>query len=165
MRSRSSRAHRRLPARRAVSQGDVRRFVRALRGRRRSSALRAAVDGVVVILTLRRHGLRPLLSHRSDLPPAEPARAVQVAEAVDAGLGILPSPSTCLRRSVTLLRELHRIGLGADLHIGVRQGPGGIEAHAWVQAAEHVLNDDPLLISTYAPLSVGQAERYLSRFA
>ena len=54
--------------------------------------------------------------------------------------------------------------LGADLHIGVRRGPVGIEAHAWVQAADHVVNDDPALVSTYAALSVGQAERYLSSF-
>lgn len=155
---------RRLATLQPASLDDVRRFGRALRGPRPRSACRAVVDGVVVILTLRRRGLRPLLSHRSDLPAAEPGQAAPVTEAVEAGLGLLPVPSTCLRRSVTLLREMHRSGLGADLHIGVRRGPGGIEAHAWVQAAGHVVNDDPALISTYTPLSVGQAERYLSRF-
>jgi hypothetical protein len=158
------RLRRRLTALRPVTSTDVRHFLQALRGHRPGSACRAIVDGAFVVLTLRRRGLRPLVSRRSDLPDASPNLAAQVAEAVEAGLNLLPVHSTCLRRSVTLLREMHRSGLGADLHIGVRRGPGGIEAHAWVQAADRVVNDDPALISTYTPLSVGQAERYLARF-
>ena len=65
----------------------------------------------------------------------------------------------------SLLREMYREGLGATLHIGVRRGPNGIEAHAWVQVGDHVVNDDPEVVSGYVELSVGDAERYLPRLA
>jgi hypothetical protein len=87
--------------------------------------------------------------------------AREVVAAVDAGLGVLPVAATCLRRSVTLLRELDRRRMGGALHIGVRPGPAGIEAHAWVQAGDDVLNDDPVLVRTYSEISAGDAERLL----
>ena len=59
--------------------------------------------------------------------------ATEVAAAVDAGLGLLPMAPTCLRRSMTLLRELARLDLAAALHVGVRHQQARIEAHAWVQ--------------------------------
>ncbi len=152
-------------ARRIVQPRTWRRFGAALRGQRRSSACRAVLDGAFVALTLRRRGLRPLLRDWAQSPPADPAEARQLAEVVDAALDLLPLGSTCLRRSVTLLRELHRHHLGAELHIGVRPGPQGIEAHAWVQVGSEVVNDDPESIRTYVPLSVGDAERLRPRFA
>src|SRR4051812_2652722 len=82
---------------------DVRRFVLALGRSYGASALRAVVDGAFVTVTLRRRGLGPLLHDRPDLRGADPDRARRVAEAVDAGLGLLPVAATCLRRSVTLL--------------------------------------------------------------
>ncbi|MGY1812840.1 lasso peptide biosynthesis B2 protein [Blastococcus sp. SYSU D00820] len=148
---------------RRVSSADVRRFVAALRRRRRWSACRSVWDGAWVTATLRRRGLRPLLRGRSELPTAAAEEAGPVVAAVDAGLGLLPVQPTCLRRSVTLLRELDRCGLGATLHIGVRRGPAGVEAHAWVQAGDTVLNDDAAAVADYVQLSVGDAERYLAR--
>jgi hypothetical protein len=140
------------------------RFAAAVRSRERASALRAVVDGAFVTATLERRGLRPLLRDRSELPQGDPAGARRVADAVDAGLGVLPVAPTCLRRSVALLRELHRKRQGAVLHIGVRPGTGGIEAHAWVQVAGEVVNDDPKLVATYTQLAAGEAERLLPRF-
>lgn len=156
---------RRLTDSRRVSPADIRRFTAALGSRRRWSACRAVLDGAFVTATLKWRGLRPLLLNRSDLPTAVPDRVAPLVAAVDAGLGVLPVSPTCLRRSVTLLREMHRRGLGGTLHIGVRRGANGIEAHAWVQAGEYVVNDDPELVHGYVQLSVGDAERYLPRLA
>ena len=150
--------------RRIVQPRTWRRFIAVLRGRRRTSACRAVLDGAFVALTLRRRGLRPLLRDWSSSPPVAPAEARQIAEVVDTALELLPLSPTCLRRSVTLLRELHRHDRGAELHIGVRPGPQGIEAHAWVQVGNEVVNDDPEVVRTYVPLSVGDAERLSPRF-
>lgn len=151
--------------RRRITRADLADFGAALLSRDRLSACRAVVDGAVVVTTLERRGLRPLLRERSELTAAEPAAARRVAAAVDAGLGVLPVKGTCLRRSVTLLRELHRRGLGGALHIGVRPGPAGIEAHAWVQVGDDIVNDEPEVVATYSQLSAGDAERLLPRLA
>jgi hypothetical protein len=129
------------------------------------SAVRAVLDGVVVAGTLKRRGLRPLLQDHSHLPPTDPSHARNVAVAVDAGLAVLPLGATCLRRSLTLLRELRRQGVGGTLHIGVRTGASGsIEAHAWVQVLDDVINDNVDVVATYTELSAGDAERLATRF-
>ena len=86
-------------------------------------------------------------------------RARRVSDAVDAGLGLLPMAPTCLRRSLTLARELDRLGLSGAVHLGVRDVDGRIEAHAWVQVGADILNDEPALIASYAPLPVGALEQ------
>ena len=138
----------------------VRRFARPLRGPTRASALRSAVDGVIVASSLRRHGARRLLARvRTDLPDHDLERSMAVSEAVDAGLGLIPIAPTCLRRSVTLVRELNRLGLGAAIHVGVRRVGSGVEAHAWVQVGDAVVNDDPGVTTSYATLAAGDLER------
>lgn len=136
----------------------------ALFGRRRGTALRAMADGLFVVWKLSRGGLRPLLTGLPALPDGDVREARCISEAVDAGLGALPVAATCLRRSMTLLRELRRHHMGATLHIGVRQGQNGVEAHAWVQIGDRIINDDPEIVGTYVPLSVGDAERLHARF-
>jgi hypothetical protein len=74
---------------------------------------------------------------------------------------VLPIAPTCLRRSVTLLRELNRLHLTATMHIGVRSIAGVLEAHAWVQAGDVVVNDDPEVTKTYVELAAGDLERIL----
>ena len=151
--------------RRPVSRAEWARWVRGLGGQDRMTVLRGTVDGAVVFTTLARRGLRPLVRERADLPEVDPRQARRIAEAVDAGLGVLPVKSTCLRRSVTLLRELQRQDSTAALHIGVRPGPAGIEAHAWIEAAGEVVNDDPQVTASYVELAAGDAERLLPKFA
>ena len=143
-------------------RGDASRFLAELRHPARISAARAVVDGLFVTTTLKRRGVRSLLPAAGAASPClDPDRSVQVSSAVDAGLGLLPFAPTCLRRSVTLLRELNRLELAATMHIGVRTVAEAIEAHAWVQAGEVVVNDDPEATKTYVELAAGDLERIL----
>ena len=149
---------------RRIRRADLRNFGVALRGPLRWSAVRAAVDGAYVFTTLQLRGLAPLLRAPSGKPDGDPAEVRRISGAVDAGLGLLPVAPTCLRRSVTLLRELHRRGMGATMHIGVRQGKDAVEAHAWVQIADEVVNDDPEVVATYTRLSTSRAEQLQANF-
>ena len=151
------RAQRRL--RLVPGPADGWRFLRHLTFPTRGSAVRAAVDGLVVTWTLRRRGIKPLLGTVGK-PRAtkDPVRARQVADAIDAGLGLIPIAPTCLRRSMTLMRELDRLGLGATVHIGVRTVDRKVEAHAWVQVGDVVVNDDADRIDTYAQIAAGELD-------
>ena len=145
---------------RLVRPADVMRFARQLARRERLSAIRAAADGCLVTIGLRKRGVRPLLTaQRAAGGTADPQRAVRVAGAVDAGLGILPVAATCLRRSLTLTRELDRIGIASTLCLGVRMTEGRVEAHAWVQVGPVVVNDEPQVIARYTALVAGEFER------
>jgi hypothetical protein len=150
---------------------ELRRFVRQLRSPSRASAVRGAVDGVVVAWALRRRGARRLVPPGIDAPPGtevrhdgttpDGERGRVVAAAVDAGLGLVPMAKTCLRRSLTLSRELHRLGVAGTVHVGARRRAGVIEAHAWVQVGDVVVNDDPAEVATYAELAAGELEQVL----
>jgi hypothetical protein len=135
-------------------------FLAHLRRPTRVSAVRALVDGVVVAVTLQRRGVRPLMAP-GITGTSDPDRSMRVAAAVDAGLAMIPVAPTCLRRSLTLTRELHRLGLAATLHIGVRNVAGQTQAHAWVQAGTVIVNDDPEVTRTYVELVAGELERLL----
>lgn len=138
------------------------RFLGELRNPTRASAVRAVIDGVTVTLTLKRRGARPLLTPQDAASvTCDPQRSKQVAAAVDAGFDLIPVAPTCLRRSITLVRELTRLRLACDMHIGVRNVDGTVEAHAWVQTGDVVLNDDPAVTETYAELAAGDLERLL----
>lgn len=143
-------------------RNDLSLLLRQLRGPARVSAVRAVVDGLVVIWVLRQRGVRSLLRtvHHEGMSD-DATRAARVAEAVDAGLSVVPVARTCLRRSVTLVRELHRLGLAGAIHIGVRNAGDRVEAHAWVQVGDVVVNDDPAVTGTYVELAAGELERVL----
>jgi hypothetical protein len=141
---------------------DVSRFLGHMRCPTRGSALRAAVDGMVVAWTLKKRGIRPLLGSVATRPARQDADgAIKVNAAVDAGLGLIPIAPTCLRRSMTLMRELNRLELAATVHIGVRTVAERVEAHAWVQVGDVVVNDDPELTRTYVELAAGELETLL----
>lgn len=144
---------------------DWRFFWRELRGPLPLSTVRAVVDGAYVTATLQRRGLRPLLREPVTTRRRDPAQARAVTAAVDGGLAVLPVAPTCLRRSVTLLRELERRGLEGTLHVGVRRGASAVEAHAWVQVGDEVVNDDPMEVARFAVLAAGDLERILPGLA
>jgi Transglutaminase-like superfamily len=139
---------------------ELRAFAGQLLSPTRASAVRAACDGVVVAWKLQRRGLRGLMPSTNGVSTQpDPDRGRAVAAAVDAGLGLLPMVKTCLRRSLTLSRELRRVGVTGTMHVGVRLVAGAVEAHAWVQVGETVVNDDPAEIATYTELAAGELER------
>jgi hypothetical protein len=53
-----------------------------------------------------------------------------------------PWRNTCLYRSVAECLVLRRYGVPATLKIGVKNGSGDIEAHAWVVRADRPPHDD-----------------------
>ena len=137
-------------------------FLAKLGGATRASAMRAVVDGLVVTLTLKRRGVRPLLRTANTARARhDPQRSLEVSKAVDAGFSLIPVAPTCLRRSLTLARELDRLGLARTVHVGVRNVDGHVEAHAWVQAGDVVVNDDPEVTETYVELARGELETVL----
>lgn len=141
---------------------DVSRFLSHMRYPTRGSALRAVIDGLVVAWTLKKRGIRPLLGTVAARPVRQdPDEAIRVAAALDAGLGLIPIAPTCLRRSMTLMRELNRLQLSATVHIGVRTVAEKVEAHAWVQVGDVVVNDDSDLTNTYVELAAGELETLL----
>ncbi len=143
----------------------VKRFVHELSKTTRMSAVRAVGDGCVVAVTMKRRGVRPLLTglgSRGDV--IDPLRARRVAHAADAGLGLVPVRPTCLRRSLVLLRELRRLGLAGTLHVGVRSENGVVLAHAWIQVGDEVVNDDRAVTDRFSSIAAGELEDLLPRF-
>ncbi|MGE0876537.1 MAG: lasso peptide biosynthesis B2 protein [Burkholderiales bacterium] len=67
--------------------------------------------------------------------------AARIGALVAAAGSVLPGVSTCLARSLLLVRLLGRRGLRGELRIGVRRTESGIESHAWVELRGAALND------------------------
>ena len=106
-----------------------------------SLRLIAAVRAVQVATAL--GGLRlgkPVAAAVSAFVPARDAADLyrKVERAAAAGR----RPPACLPRALTVHAVLRRHGVDADLKIGVRQGGGGIEAHAWVEVSGHPVGED-----------------------
>ncbi len=78
------------------------------------------------------------------------ATCASLAWAVAAAAHHAPYAATCLQRSLTLWWLLRRRRIAADLRIGVAQADGELRAHAWVEHAGIVLNDDADVGSRFA---------------
>lgn len=66
-------------------------------------------------------------------------------------LAVKYSPwSNCLRQSLVLWYFLRRQGLNSQLRIGTRSQQGRMQAHAWVEYQETVLNDLPGVRQLYS---------------
>jgi hypothetical protein len=95
----------------------------------------------VTRLQLGRNSLKPI----NHMPSVDPRRGVGLSTeqtaafaaylsfAVVRVLGWLPIHSSCLVRSLVLLRLLSRWGVGSCLVIGVRYKDNSLAAHAWVE--------------------------------
>lgn len=114
--------------------------------RKSRAALDAALAAMAVSRARRRVAKRPIgsLVGKSDvIVPDVGTKALQVADArcgdrwgvaVDRALRWIPGDTACLVRASALRELVVRRGLPrAVIRIGVRRGPTGFEAHAWVE--------------------------------
>jgi len=86
-------------------------------------------------------------------------RVREIASLVASAARHVPGDYTCLHRSMALWWMLRRRGFDGHLRMGVRKGDAAFEAHAWVEYAGAVVNDDLDVERRYEPLpwqSVGR---------
>jgi hypothetical protein len=104
----------------------------------------------VTVLALKLGGLRQssrAAAAKGRAPGLAPGRIAQlVALASRHGL----ARGNCLSQSLTLQRLLGGAG-ATQLRIGARQGPAGLEAHAWIEHEGLPLNDTADVAERYAP--------------
>lgn len=110
--------------------------------------LRALIILPTTYAALKLFGLQPLLSFIRrfakvdgsvrDCPPAQLRTYTHLFTAVARSC---PFPMKCLGRSVALCWLLRVLGVDATVHIGVRKDEQGLDAHAWVQRGDFVIND------------------------
>jgi hypothetical protein len=63
--------------------------------------------------------------------------------------------ATCLRKSLLVFWFLRRQGVAGAICFGVRLNQGNLEAHAWVEWQDIVINDEADVRQRYAPLKNG----------
>lgn len=71
----------------------------------------------------------------------------------------IPLPLKCLGRSLALCWLLRWHGADAEIHIGVRKSNQGLDAHAWVQIGDLVINDSEDVTERYTGLSLSYSDR------
>jgi hypothetical protein len=122
------------------------------------------VTYVDMVIRLRsfRHWRHWLKSEAGTLVPGASARLFPCVRAVDRAARYHPLPINCLRRSLALQRMLQRRKLPSHLHIGVRKGKNGLEAHAWLSSGGRILNDTPDVVERYAELTGQDGVEFLT---
>ena len=65
-------------------------------------------------------------------------------------------PMNCLRRTLAQKKMLSKRGFSASVHIGVKKGESGLEAHSWLSFGGRVLNDSPDVTERYTELERDQ---------
>lgn len=117
----------RVLARKARAARDVLLAARAVAAARRTVARRP-------IGQLVGPGAQETPPAAAPLPEGEARVGARWGAAVDRALRWLPGDSACLVRATALQELVARHGLArAEVRIGVRRGPDGFEAHAWVE--------------------------------
>jgi Transglutaminase-like superfamily len=69
-----------------------------------------------------------------------------------------PLPLQCLGRSVALCWLLRQQGIDATVHIGVRKENEALDAHAWVQFGDFVINDTENVAERYTRVLTSYSE-------
>jgi len=93
-------------------------------------------------------------SDPGESPPAQAARAAELELALSRAIRYGVFRPKCLARSVALHRLLRGAGIrGSRIRIGVRPGPDGLSAHAWVTLADRVLGDDPRFVGRFTEIA------------
>jgi len=97
-------------------------------------------------------GLTSLSRKTPKYPKEEAHRDAQLFSAVARRF---PLRLTCLERSTALCWLLRWRGVDAAVHLGVRKDLQSLDAHAWVQVGELVINDSDDITERYTRLSPG----------
>lgn len=116
---------------------------RALSCSERSFLMRSALSLPLVTLLLRTVGYRRTRSVLGRLaevrrvaavsePDGSPILVASAVRMMDVAAANSPFPSTCLSRALGVWFWLCRRGVECRVQLGVRQGQGSVEAHAWV---------------------------------
>jgi hypothetical protein len=132
----------------ALSHADRRLLVRAF------LALGAVELGMRVqgFRRLVESAQRPAAPTPDAMGPEPFRRAGAYARWLDVASRYHPVRARCLHRSLALHRWLLQDGLPSELRIGVRKEAGELKAHAWVELAGRVVNDQPSDIEMFTPL-------------
>jgi hypothetical protein len=64
----------------------------------------------------------------------------------------------CLARALALRGWMRSVGLDAEMKIGIRTGPDGLESHAWVELDHTPIDETPENVATYTLLPFQQAK-------
>lgn len=121
-------------ARKARAAADVAIALRAVFQARRRSARTPVGSFVERCGELPKHTAQVMAAGR--LSETEQRCGLRWAAAVDRVLHWVPGDSACLVRAAAIRELVRTRGLpDAEVQIGVRRGPGGFQAHAWV--AQH----------------------------
>jgi hypothetical protein len=97
---------------------------------------------------------RVLLRLAPDVPPNGSGKlpeARALGKTVDLAARRAIGRPACLPRSLTLWWLLRRRGIDSDLRIGVRTAGGSLKAHAWVEHAGQVVNDEDDVAQRFVP--------------
>lgn len=95
----------------------------------------------------------------AEIHPGHRARVDAIGDAVDRMARWGPSRPLCLARSLAYRELLEREGIpGSWVRVGVRMGPRGFEAHAWVEWMGQVVGENPAYVAAFAPLADPRAE-------
>jgi Transglutaminase-like superfamily len=122
----------------------------------------------IVATSLKTVGLRRTQSWlgRNTLAPTDPpteqtrANVRRAAYLVAVACRRHPIGSGCLPRTIVLWSLLRRLGIDADVRIGVRCGTQGeFEAHAWLEWNGEVLNDAADVARQYLPFNRRLSDR------
>ncbi|MFN8652016.1 MAG: lasso peptide biosynthesis B2 protein [Gemmatimonadales bacterium] len=120
---------------------------------------RAHAAVIYATLAVRFRSRGRLLASETDLtvtplPPAVWKRVSELEQALARALKYGLLRPACLPRSVALHWLLTHSGVpGSRIRIGVRPGPEGLAAHAWVTLAGEVVGDDPVFVARYTEIA------------
>jgi hypothetical protein len=85
--------------------------------------------------------------------PADQERVETIARAIERAARLTWPRPRCLVRSLAFQRLLLDEGIpGSRIRIGVRMGPRGFEAHAWVEWQGSPIGEDPAYVETFGPM-------------
>jgi hypothetical protein len=101
----------------------------------------------------------PAPGSSSGTDPRHRVRVEEIGDAVDRMARWGVSRPLCLARSLAYRELLEREDIpGSWVRVGVRMGPRGFEAHAWVEWEGQVVGENPAYVAAFAPLADSRSE-------